>query len=327
VYLSDGAQVYGVRLNDGTEVWHYPEKPDAKLIFYATPAVLPDGRALIGSAGNDHCMHIIDPSTIDAATKTAAGRCFFAGAQDHWVTAPLVAADTIYAPNNDGFLYVIDLKDGSLIWSLEIGGHLWATPVIGGGKLYVPSLDHKLYAVDLERREIVWDADLGGSIAGSPALSADGQSLFIGSFAARVFALNAENGAIRWQRDTKGWVWGGPAVSGDTVYAADLEGQVYALDAATGSVNWTMQPDGPVTGSPLVMKDAIAVTTESGSVYVVDSAGKNVWVASVKGKVYTPAIQSGDKLLVAPLSSGAEYFLSAFNPNGSLAWPFKPGNL
>jgi outer membrane protein assembly factor BamB len=323
-YLSDGAQVYGVRLIDGSETWHYPEKPDAKTVFYATPAILPDGRVLIGSAGSDNCLHVIEPSTIDAETRSASGRCFFAGAQDHWIASPLVIDGVAYTPNNDGFLYAIDLTDGSLLWSLEIGSHLWATPASDGEKLYLSSLDHNVYAIDIQDRQVDWKTGLGGSIPGSPALSLDGKTLFIGSFAAKVFALDTQTGAIQWERDTQGWVWGGPVVSEQAVYVGDLDGLVYALDAATGNINWTVQPDGPVTGSPLLTADGIVVTTESGSVYVIGSDGGNVWVGNIDGKVYTSAVQSGDLVLAAPLP-GSEFFLSAFN-DGRLVWSFKPEN-
>jgi outer membrane protein assembly factor BamB len=331
-YLSDGGQVYGVDLSDGSEVWHYPAKASPpKLVFYATPVVLPDGSILIGSAGTDSCMHKIDPSTINAQDKTAAGTCFFDGAKDHWIAAPLVMGDVIYAPNNDGFLYVIDATKGSLLWSLNVDGHLWATPVSDGKTLYLSSLDHNLYAVDIERRAVIWKTNLGGSITGSPALSEDGQTLFVGSFGARVFALNAQTGTVLWDAQTDGWVWGGPAVREGTVYAADLEGQVYAIDAETGTITWTVKPvssDSPnraITGTPLITDQGIIIDTESGEVCRVDFEGKAACIAKLtKGKVYTPAIPAGELILVAPLPTGAEFFLSAFSPDGDSVWHFTP---
>ena len=53
-YLSDGAQLFAVRLTDGAGMWLFPAKPDAKTSFFATPALLDGGRLLIGSAGTDH---------------------------------------------------------------------------------------------------------------------------------------------------------------------------------------------------------------------------------------------------------------------------------
>lgn len=325
-YLADGAQIFAVRLTDGAEMWKFPEKADAKTAFYATPLLLGDGRLVIGSAGTDHCLFVIDSTKVDQSTKTPSANCFFAASQDRWIATPLVVENTVYAPNNDGTLYVVDMTSGDLLWSLEIGGggHLWSAPVADATTLYVSSLDHFVYAIGLQSHKIVWKTDLGGSVAGTPTISADGQTLFVGSFASKVFALDSANGNILRQTDTKGWVWGSPTLSGDSLYAADIQGQLYSIDAATGKLAWSVKPGDTITGSPFVSGDQIIVTTESGAVYAVDSLGKNVWNAAITGKVYTPAVQSGDLILIAPLSTGAEFFMTALSPDGKVVWSFKP---
>ncbi len=148
--------------------------------------------------------------------------------------------------------------------------------------------------------------------------------VFVGSFASKGFALNAVNGNILWQTDAKGWVWGSPTVSGDALYAADIQGQLYSLDAATGKIVWSVKPGDTITGSPSVSGDQIIVTTEAGTAYALDSQGKNVWNAVVTGKIYTPAIQGGDLILVAPLSTGADFYMTALSPDGKVVWTFKP---
>lgn len=320
-YLAGGSQVYAVDLENGDEVWHYPEKVDGALVFYAPPAVLPDGRVLIGSAGSNSCLFIIEPAPIDAETRAAPGRCLFAGAKDHWVAAPLVVENTAYAPNNNGHLYALDLTDGSLLWSLEVGGHLWSTPATDGAKLYVSSLDHNVYAIDLESRTVVWKTDLGGPVPGSPVLSADGSTLFVGSFAAKVFALDAASGAITWSKGTQDWVWGQPALDGETLYYADLDGNVYSLDLASGRQNWgEVKPNGPVGASPLVVDGQIIVVAESGTVFALDPQGDLIWDPEIGGKIYTPAVTSGEFVLIAPFQ--AESLLVALDLNGRQAWKF-----
>ena len=170
-YIADGAQIFAVRLSDGAELWHYPAKADAKAAFYATPALLGDGRLVIGSAGTDHCLYVIDSSRVDPATKSPAATCVFSGAKDRWIAAPLVVENTAYAPNNDGLLYVVDLSNNKLLWSLQIGGggHLWATPVMNGTTLYISSLDHYVYAVDTASHKVKNKKDLAGSVTSSPA--------------------------------------------------------------------------------------------------------------------------------------------------------------
>ncbi|MBI5297519.1 MAG: PQQ-binding-like beta-propeller repeat protein [Chloroflexi bacterium] len=325
-YLSDGAMIYAVRLRDGAELWRYPEKADSKKSFYATPVLLADGRMVIGSAGTDHCLYVIDTTQVAADTNTPDSTCIFAGSKDRWIASPLVVENTVYAPNNDGTLYVVDLTSGELLWSLEIGqgGHLWSTPTTDGAMLYLSSLDHNVYAINIESRKVAWTADLSGSVVSTPALSADGKTLYVGSLASKVFALNAADGSILWEAKTQKWVWGAPLVDGDAVYAADLDGQLYALDAATGKIAWNSKPADAITGSPLLMGDQIIVTTESGGVYTYDRQGKRGWDAAIQGKLYTTPVQAGDLLLVAPLSNGAEFYMTALDLDGTVRWPFKP---
>ncbi|HEY6072519.1 MAG TPA: PQQ-binding-like beta-propeller repeat protein, partial [Anaerolineales bacterium] len=214
-YLSDGAQIFAVRLSDGTELWKYPAKADAKTSFYATPALLGDGRLVIGSAGTDHCLYVIDTTKVDAATQSPAATCIFSAAKDRWIAAPLVVENTVYAPNNDGVLYVVDLSASKLLWSLQIGGggHLWAAPVINGQTLYISSLDHFVYAIDTVSHKVLNKKDLSGSVTSAPAISADGKTLYVGSFASKVFALDAANLNILWEKPTQGWAWGTPALN------------------------------------------------------------------------------------------------------------------
>jgi outer membrane protein assembly factor BamB len=325
-YLSDGAQLFAVRLKDGAGLWRFPAKPDAKTSFFATPALLADGRLLIGSAGSDHCLYLINGAQVDQATNAPAAQCLFNGAKDRWVASPLVVENMAYAPNNDGWVYAVDLASGKLAWSLEVGkgGHLWATPATDGKALFISSLDHNVYAVDLAGKSVLWKTDLGGSVTGTPTLSADGKSLFVGSFASKAFALDAATGKVLWQTPTKDWAWGSPAVDEAAVYMGDLDGELYALDPATGKITWSVKPDGPITGGPLLTGDHVVVTTESGSVYSYGTGGQAAWNTAIKGKLYTPAVQAGENILIAPLAGGAEYLLTALSADGKVLWNFKP---
>jgi outer membrane protein assembly factor BamB len=312
-YLTVGQSVYAVRLNDGSKVWQYSAAGGQS--FYSNPVLTADGQVLVGSAGNDHGL-----VSLDAATGNK--KWSFTAAQDRWIASPLAVNDTIYAPNNDGTLYVLKLSTGELQWALPISKSLWGTPVTDGKLMFLTSLDHFLYAVDLQAQKVIWKTDLGGLAAGSAALSADGTTIYVGSFAAKVFALNAADGSVRWAADTKASVWNSPTLNGSNLYSADVNGQVYALGTTDGKNAWPIvQPDGPITASPLVRSDgSVIVATESGSLYAFDPSGKQIWTAAVGGKIYTSLVASGDTILVAPYS--ADSLLAAVNKDGSIVWKF-----
>jgi outer membrane protein assembly factor BamB len=318
VYFADGASVFAIRLSDGSVAWKYP-KNSVGSVFYSSPVVTSDGQVLVGSAGIDHALY-----SLDAATGNEKWPTPFKAATDHFIASPLVVNDTVYAPNNDGMLYVLKLATGQQLWALPVSHSLWGTPVSNGKFVFVTSLDHFLYAIDPESRKIAWKVDLGGAIPGSPAISPDGTTVYIGSFNSKVAALNAEDGAIRWTADTQGWVWGAPALEGDSVYVADINGNIYSLGVPNGKNPWpSIQPDGPITGSPLALGDGVLVATESGGVYTFDTNGGMLWPngTQVGGKIYTTPVAAGDMILVAPLNT--DFLLAALNrETGSIIWKF-----
>ncbi len=314
-YLSSGSFIYAVDLESGKEVWRYPAKADGKLLFYANPVLTSDGQLLIGSAGTNHPFFSLDPETgkenwAEAFTKSKGG----------WVGSPLVLNETIYAPNADGFLYIIDLDGKEAADPIELGGALWSAPSTDGSLLYVTSLDHRFHVIDPAVGESNEPIDLGGAAPSSPVIGSDG--VYVGSFASTIEFIKS-NGEHEVIAATESWIWGSPLLDGKTLYYADLSGKVFSLDLASGNQNWdTVQPDGPVVASLLIAGDQIYVATEAGTLVALDRDGKTVWEKTVGGKIYTTPVISGDLILVAPYQ--AEIALAAYDAAGKQAWTFTP---
>lgn len=312
-YLASGPFVYAVRLTDGAKVWQYPDKSGTE-VFDSNPVLTSDGSLLVGSSGRDYGLISLDLTT--GQPKWAAPYA----ASDHWVAPPLVQNNAIYAPNNNGTLYVVDPATGQLLWSLPLGNLLWGSPVTNGKLVFVTSLDHGLYAVDPASRSLAWKLDLGGSAPGAPALSSDGNTLYVGSFAKKVVAVDAASGAIHWAADLQDRVWGTPALDGDSLYVADMTGNVYSLGVPNGKNAWPgLAPDGAITANPLVLANGVLIATESGNVYAYDHTGVKLWEASIGGKIYTTPVASGSRILIAPMSTD---FLLAAIQDGKLLWKF-----
>ncbi len=316
-YLSSGSYVYAVDLETGKEVWHYPEKADTKNIFFATPVLTEDGQLLIGSEGTNHAFVSINPETGKANWPEP-----FTDAKGKWVAAPLVLNDTIYAPNTDGFIYVLDMKGQPAGEPIEIGGALWATPSTDGSVIYVASLDHHFHIINPANGSTREPIDLGGAAPSSPVVTENG--VYIGSFASKI-ELISPNGDHEVIAEAADWIWGTPALDGETLYYADLTGNVFSFDLASGTQNWSIKPDGPIIASPLVVGDQIYIATESGTFYALDKDSKIVWekdLGGEKGNIYTTPITSGDLILVAPYK--ADFSLAAYDVEGKQAWTFTP---
>ena len=349
VYLANGPLVYALDARDGREQWHYPLQSDSKLAFYSTPVVTPEGLVILGSSGINHSLFAVDPQKFpDILPEPVGGvQRFFCGiglsvcpeplkveawifseAKDSWIAAPLAWDGRLFAPNADGNLYVLDLKDGSLIKKITLDGgesnqpnRLWAQPITDGERVFVTSLDHSVFAIDAGAYEILWRADLGGAIPGGIAIGSDGM-LYVGSFAKQLERFDPVTGKHQSVLDTKDWIWGTPIASGDNLYFSDIEGNFYSYNVKEAKLNWdSIKPDSAITSSPLAQETRVLVATESGNVYSVDADGKfTLWSESPGGKAYTTPVTGGGFVFVAYLE--ANYILAALDENGKPAWTY-----
>lgn len=314
-YLSSGSFIYAVNVQTGAEVWRYPAEADANYIFFATPVLTEDGQLLIGSEGKNHAFISLNPETGKENWAEP-----FLGAKGKWVASPLIVNETIYAPNTDGFLYILGLDGQPVTDPIELGGSLWSAPVTDGTYLYVASLDHHVHVINPSAGTSGEPVDLGGAVPASPVVGDGG--VYVGSFASNIEFITPD-GDHDILATASNWVWGTPALDGETLYYADLSGNIYSLDLASGSQNWgTVQPDGPIAASPLVVGEQIYIATEEGTFYALDREGRIAWEKVTGGKIYTTPVLSGDLILVAPYQ--AEFALAAYDADGKQAWTFTP---
>jgi outer membrane protein assembly factor BamB len=319
-YLSEGSLIYSVDLKTGKEVWRYPATVDANLLFFANPVLTSDGQLLIGSAGKNHDFISLNPKTGKENWAKP-----FSDAKSGWVAPPLVLNETIYAPNTDGFLYILDLTGKQIADPVEITGALWSAPVTDGKLIYISSLDHHAHVFNPATQSLSKPIDVGGAIPGSPAAGTDGA--YVGSFTSTIEFIQP-GGDHKVVTKAKSKIWGTPVFNNGTLYYADLDGNVYSLDLASGKQNWSVKPSGSVVASLLLVGNQLYVASEPdsaaglGTLVALDLSGKTVWSKEVGGKLYTTPVGSGDSILVAPYK--ADFSLAEYDAQGKQAWTFIP---
>jgi len=317
-YLSAGTQVYKIDLNNGSEMWRYPDKPNAKG-FYANPVLTSDGQLLVPSY--DNVLYSLDPTT-------NAEKWNFAGSHNRLIASPLVSNDKIFQPSSDGYIYALDMN-GKLLWKKEIGEPLWAQPAASPecGCIYLAAMDHTVYSLDESTGDLLWQSpELGGALVGTPAVSPEG-ALYVGTFGNELIALDATNGTILWRYTTEDWVWSGPVLADNVLYFGDLSGFFYALDATDHSLVWRIQPQNSILDRPVLLDDSIYLTTEGDTLFIINkSDGKVVDSRVIGGLIYASPVISGETILIAPtMQSKTDPILYALNLDGSQKWtPFTP---
>lgn len=338
VYLANNNAVHAVNHN-GKEIWNFVGEKSGfaffntnPKIFVTTPVITEDGLIIVASSGNDRTMYAVDPNDINPETKSPIIKWKFSDVKGHWIAAPLVVGNRLFAPNSDGKIYVLDLQDGkSVKQAIKViepfansegqPGRLWAQPVSDGERIFVTSLDHSVFAIDAETYDVLWHKDLDGAIPGGVAFGSDGM-LYTGSLSKQLEKFDPATGEHGPVLDTQGWIWGTPVASGDNLYFSDVDGYFYSYNTKEQKLNWEpVKPDSAITGSPLVLADRVLLATESGNIYSVNNEGKVVlWHGSTDGKAYTTPVSAGDYVFIAYIE--ADYYLVALDKDGHQAWSF-----
>lgn len=309
IYISYATHVMAVNGSNGSLIWRYPEKADAKHSYYAPPELAGD-QLIVGDYVN---------TVVSLNAKTGTQNWQFDQATGRFVGGALAINDLVLMPSVDHKLYALN-SSGQLVWSFEAKNGLWARPVSDGSYVYLPSMDHNLYAIDLKTGNKRWETDLGGALVSSATLSEDGL-LYIGTLANEVLAVNSVSGNVVWRFKTQGAVWSSPVLYEGILYLGDLQGTEYALDAATGTQKWKLDQLGSaIIASSTVTPDSIFVVTEDGNLVSINFDGQRQWTKTINGKLYTAPVIAGDKVVVSVIQG--DNLLQAFQLTGTDAWSF-----
>ncbi len=213
----------------------------------------------------------------------------------------------VYIPCEDGKLYALDAKSGSLLWSYDANSPLLGSPAVRpGGRVYVGASDGKLHAIG-RRGQLLWTYPTEGAIYASPGLAA-GQ-IYACSLDGLVYSL-ASDGNELWSFETDGFatidgaIFATPQIGLDgTLYVAGVyDPNLYALNPADGSIIWARSFEAPVDpcdpnspmmvgwpfASPSVAPDGTIYQTllYNANLYAVEpETGETIWSTDLAGTI------------------------------------------
>jgi outer membrane protein assembly factor BamB len=313
VYVSYMQYVYAVNAQTGIEVWRYPAKGSAQVMFYAPPTVTDDA-VFVGDLANK--FHKLNKTT-GAALWT------FEGAKGWFIGQAVVSSDTVYASSSDRFIYALDSANGSLKWKFETGHQNWSQPVVINNEIVLASLDHSVYALDMTGK-VLWQTELNGAIVGSPITDDANEKVYVGTIGQAFYALDVKTGKVAWQFDTKSSLWSAPLFAEGTLLICDEAGTVYSVDPITGKALWTTEVGGKVMGGLLAIEGGFVVVTEDSTVRGFDFDRNPLWTRTVSGELYTAPVKTAENIIIAAIKG--DNLLYGFDLTGNQEWVFKPAN-
>lgn len=257
----------------------------------------------------------IDPATQEEAWRrplTAASR-----------TGVTVGGDTAYVGDLQGNVTAVDVADGAVRWTTDVGGRV-DVPLAAAGDVVVAvsrdvdAREITISALGVSDGEPVWEPrafQLGSTAASAPAVSAG--SVFVGLPDRSVSAFAVQDGGERW-RSLALSVFSpatAPAASEGSVYMADLGGGLYALDPLDGARRWTYQFNELVLRSaPVRAGGAVLLGLQDGRLVALDDVtGHLVWQGP-----RTPGLIGAIALapdVVVAVKGGRDAGLIAFEPD------------
>jgi len=198
-------------------------------------------------------------------------------AEDVIGTSPLALDSDLFFGAEDGFLYAVDARKGTLRWRFQAGSPvngISATVQKDHRVLCLGTSEGAFLALSASTGDLLWQADLDGAILAAPALfgGAAYAGLSGGMVPGQVTALDLDDGTVQWTTPLPGAVAGGLAVDRDSVYVGTSLGAVLALDRATGSERWRLRLGSGVANPPLLVGNALVVADTLGSVHLVNAA-------------------------------------------------------
>lgn len=214
------------------------------------------------------------------------------------------------------------------VWSVAGGKPILATPVSDGERVYYGDGDGVFRAVSLKDGGVVWKLELMDEVKKKPSRDPIegsacllGKNVIFGGTDGVVRCLEASSGVVRWTYDTKGEIKGGltpftaPGEGApQAVFAVGFTGTCVALNAATGAKLWEYDAGGPVNGAASVWDGHLVFGGCNGTLDVVKKDG--TLARRVDIKIYMPnsvAVRdgfgycghSGNKVECYDLATGA----------------------
>ena len=229
-------QAYALAANDGRELWDHTGIQEAtNLLGTASPAVS-GGTVLIPySSGEIYALQVENGREIWSDSLAALRRIDPLADIAQIRALPVIDRGIVYVVSHAGRTVAFDLKRGSRIWEVEIGGT--ETPWAAGEFVYVLTNDKELVCLSRETGQVRWVSALpqfedpvdkeGAIVWVGPLLASD--RLIVASSIGEAYAVSPYTGEIIGVIDLPSGAAVAPILANNTLYFISDEADIVAL--------------------------------------------------------------------------------------------------
>ena len=192
----------------------------------------------------------------------------------------------LIAADNLSKVYLIDLKNGNLIKSIESNAGFNSNIKISNDKFMIVDLNNTIRCFSINDGKEIWNFETENPFIKSIkklSLITKGELVFFINNIGDLTAININNGSLFWQTPTQSNVIYQDAFTlensdlvfaNDSIYFSNNKNEIFSIDARTGIVNWKQTVNSSLT--PTIIENFIFSVSEEGYLFVLENKTGNI---------------------------------------------------
>jgi outer membrane protein assembly factor BamB len=181
---------------------------------------------------------------------------------------------------NGSTLFVVDRKDGSIVWQKQVRGAPGAGPGVTATHAFVPMTSGIVEGYDLAAglKQTPWNYQSTGRVLVPPMTTASTVSWTTDK--GHFYVADPKAGGIKYRLESRGAMHARPASWSPMLFSTSIDGFVYAIEENKGAIQWKYSVGQPIYTQPIAIENRVFVIPEFGGLYCIDSqSGNLVWQA------------------------------------------------
>ena len=192
----------------------------------------------------------------------------------------------LIAADNLSKVYLIDLKNGNLIKSIESNAGFNSNIKISNDKFMIVDLNNTIRCFSINDGKEIWSFETENPFIKSIkklSLITKGELVFFINNIGDLTAVNINNGSLFWQTPTQSNVIYQDAFTlensdlvfaNDSIYFSNSKNEIFSIDARTGIINWKQTVNSSLT--PTIIENFIFSVSEEGYLFVLENKTGNI---------------------------------------------------
>ncbi len=283
--------------------------------FYSGYAIHSSASAANGKiffADNKQTLYALDEITGKLQWKFEMGKKIdYPWRFDYYYSSPVVVEDKVIIGGDDGYLHLLNQKDGREKWKFKSKGVIRSTAAIFNGLVIFGDMEGTLYAVEKNNGSETWNFKTLGDgldnrnfgfdrkgILASPVIARD--KILFGGRDGILYCINA-NGKLVWKMDHHiSWVISTVAVKDSFVVTGTSDGHfVQAVNLNTGMEMWKTQTNTLFWSSPAIAGNKVFIGGFDGNEFCLDLfTGKRISKFQTGGTILSSGVFDDNRLYV-----------------------------